>query len=119
MKTDWALLNHMRDCIELIESYIGDADEPLADSRTRDAVLHNLQVIAQSSIQLSEELKARQMAVGWQQLKAFRNVLVHEYFTVDAEQVSLALNNSLPVLKQAVLAEIDHLKQQDCAGDKP
>lgn len=106
MRTDLVLLKHIQDCIELLESYIMDTRQPMEDPRTRDAVLREIQVIAQSAMQLSDSLKSRHPEIGWTQLRAFRNILVHDYMNIRLDLVESAIQDDLQLLKQAVLAEI-------------
>jgi len=46
----------------------------------QDAVLRNLQVIAESTQRLSEEIKATQPEIEWRRIAAFRNVLEMNLF---------------------------------------
>ena len=53
------------------------------DWRTRDAALHNLEVIGEAVKRLPDELKAMHPAVPWKRIAGFRKVLVHAYFTLN------------------------------------
>ena len=80
MKEDSVYLNHILDCIERIEADVSDGYESFMTSHThQDAVLRNLQVLAESTQHLSSEIKATQADMNWQEISAFRNVLVHDY----------------------------------------
>jgi uncharacterized protein with HEPN domain len=57
-------------------------------SRTaQDAVVRNLQVLAESTQRLSDELKTRWSQIEWARIAAFRNVLVHDYLGLDMERI--------------------------------
>ena len=45
----------------------------------QDAVVRNLQTLAESSQKLSEKVKNTQTGVDWRAIAGFRNVLVHDY----------------------------------------
>ncbi len=47
----------------------------MASHTLQDAVLRNLQVLAESTQHLSDTVKATQPDVGWPEIGAFRNVL--------------------------------------------
>jgi uncharacterized protein with HEPN domain len=68
------------------------------DTKTQDAVLRNLQVLAESTQRLSNGLKARHSEVPWRTIAAFRNVLVHGYLGVNLERVWQILHEDLPPL---------------------
>ena len=51
---------------------------------------------------LPEEIKLRRSEVEWQDIKDFRNLLIHEYFGVDLEIVWKVVQDDLPVLMDAV-----------------
>ena len=115
MKQPQVYLRHILECIDLIEEYIGGSREAfLANRMARDAVLRQLQVMAESSQRIPEGLKSRYPAVEWRALAAFRNVLVHNYLGVDVEQALKAYEQNSPVLRDAVeklLAEME--REQD------
>ena len=48
---------------------------------------------------LPEEIKLLHTEVEWQDIKDFRNLLVHEYFGIDANLVWEIIKNDMPVLK--------------------
>ncbi len=63
-----------------------------ADAFQRDEVLqvwviHHLQVIGEAARGVSESLKSRNPEVPWPEIVALRNILVHEYFGLNLDQV--------------------------------
>ena len=66
---------------------IKDADAFYADQRTFDAVLMNFVVIGESVSRISDQLQNDNPDVPWRQIKGFRNIIAHDYFGVDAEEV--------------------------------
>ena len=59
MKDDTLYTIHIQECIDRIQSYITgiDQDQFMASSLIQDAVLRNLQVLAESTQRLSDEFK--------------------------------------------------------------
>ena len=49
----------------------------------RDAVLLRLTQVGEACARVSDEWKATHPDVPWQQVKAFRNLAIHAYFSVD------------------------------------
>lgn len=82
----------------------------LAARAHQDAVMRNLQVMAESTRRLSAETKAMYAEVPWSAIAGFRNVLVHDYLGVDLEIVWDVVTRDVPVLKQAALALLATLK---------
>ncbi len=104
MKADRLYLIHIAECVERIESYTRDMDREafLTSTLVQDAVLRNLQTLAESTQRLSDRLKEDHPEIEWYRIAGFRNVLVHDYLGVDAEKVWNIVQNELPALKRAV-----------------
>lgn len=69
-------------------------------------ILHNLQILGEAARTISADLKQQHPEVSWQQIAGMRNILVHDYFGIDASIVWAVVELELPVLKQQVLAMI-------------
>ena len=103
MKEDAVYLEHILDCIRRIEAHTKSGRESfLASDLIQDAVLRNLQVLAESTQRLSDTLKAKHSEIEWARVAAFRNILVHDYLGVDLERVWGIVEKDVPVLKRAV-----------------
>ena len=93
----------MRDCMERILEYTGAERARFDGSRqVQDAVIRNLQTLAESSQRLSTEVKATEPQIPWRELAGFRNVIVHGYLGVDLGAVWLVVEQDLPMLAEAV-----------------
>ena len=105
MKDPLILVLHALECVERVERFT-DAGE--SEFRRSDliqgAVLHNLQTMAQSVMQLPDDLKAAHAEVDWRGLIGFRNVLVHDYLGVSVPRVWEIVQRDLPALKFALEA---------------
>lgn len=94
MKDDRLYLIHMSECIQRIENYtFGGRSEFMQSELIQDAVIRNLQIMAESSQRVSAEQKQRHSEVDWLKITGFRNVLVHDYLGVDLERVWLTIEN--------------------------
>ena len=110
MKDDRFYLRHILECIQRIEEDTGDGRVSFHASRTnQDAVARNLQVLAESTQRLSEDLKSRWPQVEWARIAAFRNVLVHDYLGLDMERIWVVTQRDVPELKSAVQLMLDRL----------
>jgi uncharacterized protein with HEPN domain len=66
-----------------------------------DAILHNLVVIGKAVRGLSEECRAREPAVRWSAIVSMPNLLTHEYFRIEYEQVQDVVEVHVPALAAA------------------
>jgi len=89
MKDDKLYLIHISECIERIESYVSGIDKEvfMASSLTCDAVIRNLQIMAESTQHLSESAKETRSEINWYKIAGLRNILVHDYLGIDMETV--------------------------------
>jgi uncharacterized protein with HEPN domain len=72
------------------------------DRKTYSAVIREFEVIGEAVGKCFEELKRKHPDVEWQDIKDFRNLLIHEYFGVDLEIVWRIVKDDLPALMDAV-----------------
>ena len=96
-EADLGLLEHIRGRIARIGEYTNRERSTFYDSHlVQDAVMRNLQTIAESTQRLSDSLKATEPEVPWRAIAGFRNVLVHDYFDNDPEVVWSVVDQDLP-----------------------
>jgi uncharacterized protein with HEPN domain len=109
-EADRVLLAHMRDCLDRILEYTNAERSRFDASRlVQDAVIRNLQTLAESSQRLSTEIKGTEPQIPWRELAGFRNVIVHGYLGVDLGAVWLVVEQDLPALTVAVNRMATHL----------
>ena len=109
-EADRVLLAHMRDCLDRILEYTNAERSRFDASRlVQDAVIRNLQTLAESSQRLSNEIKGTEPQIPWRELAGFRNVIVHGYLGVDLGAVWLVVEQDLPALTEAVNRMVTHL----------
>ena len=102
-QSDRVLLEHVRECIARIRVYTGGERATFYDSKmVQDAVVRNLQTLAESTQRLSEALKNTEQGVPWRAIAGFRNVLTHGYLDVDLEVVWSVVEQDLPELASAI-----------------
>ncbi len=103
MKGDLLYADHILDCIGRIERYCAAGREAfLGDTLIQDAVLRNLQILAESAQRISPDIKEQHSQVDWRAISGFRNVLVHDYLGLDLARVWQIVSVDVPVLRQQV-----------------
>ena len=108
MKDDQLYLIHINECVERIEQYTVDGKDVFySDKKTQDAVLRNLQIMAESTQRLSIGFKEAHPEVDWVGISGFRNILVHNYLGVNIKRVWEILERDLPSLKRKLTGLIN------------
>jgi uncharacterized protein with HEPN domain len=104
VKDDRLYLIHISECILRVEKYMGNGgrDGFMQSDIIQDAVIRNLQIMAESATRVSNALQEKHPEVDWFKIRGFRNVLVHDYLGVDLQSVWNILEKDLPKLKSAV-----------------
>lgn len=107
MRRDDLFLADIVECAQAVAGYIQGLtfEAFMAFPMTRDAVLMRLTNVGEACGAISEELKAAHPEVPWQKVKAFRNLAVHAYFSVDWQVVWGLATVRLPEL-EGQIAEI-------------
>lgn len=104
MNRDIAYLGHIIDAIDAIESFTDSIT--FQDSSKSDllssAVVRKLEVIGEASNKLSNDLTTLHSNVEWAGATGMRNVLIHEYFHVDLEEVWNTIQIDLPKFKKQI-----------------
>lgn len=78
------------------------ADELYNCNRDFDASMMNFIVIGEMVARLSDEFTMENSHIDWHKIKEFRNMLAHDYFGIDAEEVWDIIKKHLPKLKSDV-----------------
>ncbi|OGM95516.1 hypothetical protein A2610_03375, partial [Candidatus Wolfebacteria bacterium RIFOXYD1_FULL_48_65] len=94
-------LEHIIESIEYIEENIGDATENdfYDDVPMQDAAIRRLQVIGEAVKNLPYEYREQHAEIEWRKASGMRDVIVHEYFTIDLQLVWNVIKNELPRFK--------------------
>ena len=75
-------------------------------------MLRNLQVLAESSQRVSEQLKSEHPEIDWRGMAGLRNVLVHDYLRIDLDIVWNVIERDLPDLKTKTDAILQTLRER-------
>ena len=96
------LIEDIRTALARIERYASGMrrEQFLADEKTIDAVVRNLEIIGEAVRWLPPEFKERHRAIPWNQIAGLHNRIVHDYFGLDLEIIWEVLQTSLPEFKR-------------------
>ncbi len=108
---DFACLLNIKEAIDKIYDYTADHSDPDSfnnDSKSFDAVMMNFVVIGEMSEKLSDEFRTEtNKEIDWFKIRGFRNIIAHNYFGIDAEEVWQIIKNSLTDLEKKISKFID------------
>jgi uncharacterized protein with HEPN domain len=106
-RRDWSLfVADMQEAIEKIASYV-DAmtfTDFQSDTRTVDAVVHNLLVIGEAARCLPDSIKENHPDIDWIAINGLRNRIAHEYFGLSLSVIWEIVQTDLPRLQQQLSA---------------
>lgn len=115
MKSDLPYLGHIADSIAAIETYCAAGrDAFMRDRLVQDAVIRNFEIIGEAAGRLTPAIRNRGQ-ISWRKIIAFRNRLIHGYWSVDLLLVWDVIEKELPRLK----AEVERLRGELSPPDSP
>jgi uncharacterized protein with HEPN domain len=88
-------------------SGFNSADDFNNDYRNFDATMMNFVVIGEMADKISDDFKKDHNNIEWIKIKGFRNIVAHDYFGIDAEEVWQIIKNKIPNLKTEIQILLD------------
>jgi len=102
----YLLIADIIECIAKIERYTAglDHDGFLADEKTVDSVVRNLEIIGEAANRIPDSFKTQHHQIEWRRIVGLRNRIVHDYFGLDQEIIWEIIQHELPALKAKLSA---------------
>jgi uncharacterized protein with HEPN domain len=90
--------------LKKIERYSHDADTAddfYHDEKSFDAAMMQFVVIGEAVARIDSYFKDQHATIPWQKIKDFRNIIAHDYFGIDADEIwSIIQYHLLPLRDQ-------------------
>ncbi len=101
-------LRDILDCCAKVQGYSRGMtfDEFIADGRTYDAVLRNLELIGEAAKRVPDDVRDLHPQVEWRKIAGLRDVLAHAYFGVDDEVLWDLIQAKVPQLETQIRAAL-------------
>ena len=95
-------IDDIRDSIEAIKRYTaGLTKEDFFNSTEKqDAVYRRLEVIGEAANRLPYEFTSQYPRIPWNKIVGMRNVLIHEYDSIDLDRVWVTIEKDIPKLEE-------------------
>ncbi len=103
MKGDLLYIEQILDAAHKIRAFTEGVNSEAFEKNTEksSAVILQLAIIGELSKRLSEEFKAR-VSLPWKEIAGFRNRAMHEYLSLDLDEVWKTVENDIPELETAL-----------------
>jgi uncharacterized protein with HEPN domain len=99
VKDDRLYIVHVLECVRRVQEFCQGGEDAFRGSELiQDAVLRNLQTLAESTQRISDPLKVLHPEIDWRAIAGFRNILVHDYLGINLERVWEIVIAHLPLL---------------------
>ena len=120
-RSDNSTLEQLLDSIQAVATFVAKQSQ-LSFNRNRmlqDAVKYELLVIGEASKRFTSEFREQHPDWPWHQMIGLRNILTHEYDTVDLGTVWLTTKRSLPRLAGQVREALGRDPAVDSSIEEP
>lgn len=110
---DIVRLKHILIAISEVNVYLKDVeyDQFTQNSEKRFATVKQIEIIGEACNALTPELKDAYPEIPWKPIKGFRNISIHEYFSVNFRLVWDIAKHDLPELKSKLTVLLNDLEQ--------
>jgi len=111
-KGDRVRLAHILEYAELVSEWLSRVrKESFFDNKQLQAsIIRQIEVIGEATKNVSPSLKEKHPEIPWKEISGMRDMLIHEYFDVDLEEVWVTCTEDIPELVEkikTILSEMD------------
>ena len=103
MRDDVAWLLDIEESLLNIEKYVARGEDAFHEEELIQIwIIHYIQITVEAANQLSGKLKKSHPEIPWRGIIGMRNVLVHQYFGLDLDEIWDTACTDLPLLRAKI-----------------
>jgi uncharacterized protein with HEPN domain len=104
MSRDRDFLEDIVVAARLAQSYAAaiTRDELAQNIEKQDSIVRRLAVIGEASMKIPDSVKVDLRDIPWSSIIGLRNILVHQYWELDLDELWLIIQRDLPVLVEKI-----------------
>ena len=108
-------LGHILDCIAFIEKSTIDVslEDFIGNYILNAAVSKWIELIGESAYKLTKDFKKENNEVPWHPIETLRHIIVHDYFSLDLDQIWIVVESRIPELKPQIENLYNNFKKED------
>ena len=97
-------IDDIRDSIDAIKRYTADLtkEDFFSSTEKQDAVFRRLEVIGEAANRLPQEFTIQYPLIPWNKIVGMRNVLIHDYDSIDLDLVWETIRRDIPKLEEYI-----------------
>ena len=111
MSKEKFFLSHIIESIDLVKEYLENVsmNDFYNSIPTQDMVYRRLEIIGEAVKNISTDFKNQHPGINWKKIAGMRDVLIHNYFGIDAELAWKAAVEELPKLEIQIRSILDNM----------
>lgn len=103
MRSDAERLKDILEAIGRIEKYVNQGRQSFEHEELIQVwIVHNIEIIGEAARALSEQFITEHPEIPWPEIISTRNILIHNYFAIDLDEVWSIVTQDLPELKRSI-----------------
>ena len=100
MSRDFVYIGQILEAIDKVQKYTIEGRDVFYETLIiQDAVIRNIEIIGEVSKRISSEFKVKYNEVPWRKMAGIRDVLIHDYDSIDMSIVWNVISIELPKVK--------------------
>lgn len=110
MNRDRAYIKQILEAIDKTQDFTAEGRDVFYETvMIQDAVMRNIEIIGEISKRVSDELKLKSGDIPWKKMAGIRDVLIHDYDSIDMSIVWNVVSNELPKIRLSLAKIINNL----------
>lgn len=103
-KGDRVRLAHILEYAEMISEWLSQVRKEIFfdNKQLQASIIRQIEVIGEATKNVSPSLKERYPEIPWKEISGMRDMLIHEYFDVDLEEVWVTSTEDIPELIEKI-----------------